>query len=176
MVRTIRIKVVFLQALLLVAWLPAIASFTGAQSDCNSLCRHQTGIPVTVGGRELRRVILQYLKDPTGSPHGPTINCWDVSQVVDMSFAFGFHLYGHVQPDDLYNDLLLLAFNEPLECWDTSNVRNMYGMFYNVASFNQDIGAWDVSKVESMVAMFYNASSFNQSIGMWNTVSILLWS
>ena len=32
--------------------------------------------------------------------------------------------------------------------WDTSNVTNMRGLFYNLKNFNEDISAWNTSKVE----------------------------
>ena len=32
--------------------------------------------------------------------------------------------------------------------WDTSNVTDMRGLFYNLKNFNEDISAWNTSKVE----------------------------
>jgi hypothetical protein len=51
-------------------------------SHCQEKCKGLlTGIPVTVNGREFQQAILEYLEDPSSSPYGSTINCWDVSQV-----------------------------------------------------------------------------------------------
>jgi len=49
------------------------------------------------------------------------------------------------------------TFNEPLNNWNVTNVKNMEGMFYNCKNFNQDLGYWNVSGVianEGMKEMF----------------------
>ena len=45
-------------------------------------------------------------------------------------------------------------FNQPLNDWNVSNVKDMGGMFWDAKLFNQDIGGWDVSNVEDMRNMF----------------------
>ena len=57
-------------------------------------------------------------------------------------------------------------FSDSLNCWDTSNVEDMQGMFAYSQKFNDAIGAWDVSNVRDMSFMFAH-SSFNQDIGNW---------
>ena len=57
------------------------------------------------------------------------------------------------------------AFNEPLNCWDTSSVTSMYYMFGR-SHFNQPIDSWDVSKVTAMQSMFYS-TDFNQCLTSW---------
>mmetsp|Transcript_13961 Transcript_13961/g.26138 ORF Transcript_13961/g.26138 Transcript_13961/m.26138 type:complete len:609 (+) Transcript_13961:71-1897(+) len=54
-----------------------------ANPECQELCGSiATGVPVTTTGRaEFQAAILEYLKDPSSSPYGSTINCWDVSRV-----------------------------------------------------------------------------------------------
>ena len=42
------------------------------------------------------------------------------------------------------------AFNQPLNNWNVSNVRDMYGMFANAEAFNQPLNNWNVSKVTDM--------------------------
>lgn len=56
-----------------------------------------------------------------------------------------------------------------IESWDTSNVKNMVGMFRNAIYFNADISGWDTSKVWNMDYMFSFAKRFNQPIGKWDT-------
>lgn len=39
-------------------------------------------------------------------------------------------------------------FNQPLNDWNVSNVRDMHRMFGNAKSFNQNIDTWHVASVE----------------------------
>lgn len=64
------------------------------------------------------------------------------------------------------------AFNQPLDNFVTSNVTNMHGTFYGAISFNQDISSWDTSKVTNMSRMFLSAITFNQDISSWDTSSV----
>jgi surface protein len=69
------------------------------------------------------------------------------------------------------------TFNEDISSWDTSNVTNMYAIFFNAIRFNNNgnpnIKNWNTSKVTSMYGAFYNARVFNQPIGSWNTSNVL---
>lgn len=56
--------------------------------------------------------------------------------------------------------------------WDTSNVKNMSSMFYNMENFNEDISSWNVEQVEDMSYMFEGADKFNQDISDWNTSNV----
>jgi Mycoplasma protein of unknown function, DUF285 len=56
-----------------------------------------------------------YFVDPSLSIYGPDINCWDVSLVTNMDSAFQYD-------PEMFDDPLFESFNEPLDCWDTSNV------------------------------------------------------
>jgi surface protein len=64
------------------------------------------------------------------------------------------------------------AFNQPIESWDTSNVRDMAFMFFFASNFNQPIGLWNTGNVTGMTVMFYVASNFNQPIGLWDTSNV----
>ncbi|WP_308506911.1 BspA family leucine-rich repeat surface protein [Mycoplasma mycoides] len=59
-----------------------------------------------------------------------------------------------------------------IQYWDTSNVTDMYSMFFNASSFNQDISNWNTSNVTDMGEMFCFAESFNQPIGKWETSKV----
>jgi surface protein len=61
------------------------------------------------------------------------------------------------------------TFNQPLD-FDSSNVKNMMGMFFKASRFNQPLD-FDTSSVTTMVNMFYSASSFNQPLD-FNTSSV----
>ena len=60
----------------------------------------------------------------------------------------------------------------PIAGWDTSQVTNMGGLFYNKSSFNDDISQWDVSKVTAMNIMFYDATAFNGDISQWDVSKV----
>ena len=59
--------------------------------------------------------ICLFVVDPSLSIYGPDINCWDVSLVTNMESAFEFD-------PEMLDDPLFESFNEPLDCWNTSNV------------------------------------------------------
>ena len=58
------------------------------------------------------------------------------------------------------------SFNQPLNNWNVSKVREMNCMFQNATSFNQPLNKWNVSKLwkGNMGKMFWNADSFNQPL------------
>jgi surface protein len=134
-------------------------------NDCQiqAGCQGITGIPVSSNENYLRNVIKDYLNNPSVSPYGSIINCWDVSQVTDMSFAFT----SYFGTDDLFQN-----FDQPLNCWDVSSVTDMSYMFQDATSFNHDVGSWDVSHVTSMQYMFAGAASFNQDIESWDVSNV----
>lgn len=80
------------------------------------------------------------------------IECWDVSNVKDMSLMFKG----------------LETFNEPLNNWDVSSVEVMIAMFAGAEAFNQPLDKWNVNRVRSMKGMFYGTKAFNQPLDMWN--------
>jgi surface protein len=63
-------------------------------------------------------------------------------------------------------------FNEDISRWDVSNVENMEGMFNEAKNFNQPIGNWKVSMVTNMRDMFNAAKAFNQPIGGWDVSKV----
>jgi surface protein len=65
-----------------------------------------------------------------------------------------------------------VAFNQPLNSWNTSNVTDMNYMFGNATAFNGNISSWDVSSVTDMGGMFASATAFNQDISGWDVSSV----
>ena len=61
-------------------------------------------------------------------------------------------------------------FNGDISNWNTSNVNDMYWIFFR-SVFNGDISRWDVSKVCNMSHMFYK-SRFKGNISSWNRFSV----
>ena len=53
-----------------------------------------------------------------------------------------------------------LCISYPWSTICTSQVTNMYRMFYGAYLFNQDIGDWDTSNVTDMFRMFRGADVF----------------
>jgi surface protein len=102
--------------------------------ECDSRCSqpNATGIPIP-DYYNIAAAVVYYTTWPDQNPYGTVPNCWDTSQVTDMS-------YGFFDQD----------FNERIDCWDTSNVVTMQGMFQDVPSFNQPLNTWNVSKVTDM--------------------------
>jgi surface protein len=54
-------------------------------------------------------------------------------------------------------------FNQDIENWDVSNVKNMEGMFYEAKKFNQNLGAWNLSKIEESMGDFMVSSGLSTS-------------
>lgn len=122
-----------------------------------------------------------YYKDDC--PYDTTLglNCWDTSEVTNMSHAF-HHLEFFNEPIDSWNteavsdmsDMFGLAtsFNQPLESWNTSAVIDMSDMFWGASSFNQPVDSWDTAAVVNMDYMFLGARVFGQPLGGWNTGAV----
>jgi len=84
------------------------------------------------------------------------MNCWDVSEITDMSQLFVYRF----------------SFDVPIGCWNVSKVTDMSYMFFYATNFNQNIGNWNVGSVTDMTNMFANSGSFNQDIGHWNVSKV----
>lgn len=130
---------------------------------CDEFCNQKSRPKIKVSGA----LEFQLLVDACSKPalenecpenlRGVPLNCWDVSGVTDMQYAFYFHE----------------SFNEPLECWDVSNVKNMKDMFHNATVFNQPLNNWNVSAVTSMRYMFRSAPVFNQPLNNWDVSGVM---
>ena len=99
---------------------------------------------------------LSYAFALSGIDTVPSMNSWDVSNVINMGNVFA-------------NAAL---FNQNIGSWNVGNVTDMNGMFGGAAAFNQNIGGWNVSNVANLSFMFYRARAFNQNIGTWDVSSV----
>ncbi|TKA59168.1 hypothetical protein MBOVa_3970 [Mycoplasmopsis bovis 8790] len=61
---------------------------------------------------------------------------------------------------------------EGIEGWDTSNITDLSGVFYNAKNFNQDISKWKTSNVTDMSVAFYGAKKFNSPLNSWDTSKV----
>ncbi|WP_069637486.1 BspA family leucine-rich repeat surface protein [Campylobacter pinnipediorum] len=60
------------------------------------------------------------------------------------------------------------TFNDPdVGFWDTSDITDMRGMFYDATNFNQPL-QFNTKNVYNMIEMFEEAKSFNQDISWWD--------
>ena len=87
--------------------------------------------------------------------NSPSISGWTMSGITSIRALFGF-----------------TPFNQPINNWDVSNVKNMNITFWFASSFNQPLSGWNVSGVTTMANMFNYASTFNQNIGNWNVSKV----
>ena len=66
-----------------------------------------------------------------------------------------------------------VAFNQPLDAWDTGSVDSLYRMFYNASSFDQDLCPWglklplinSVLRVNEMFVGTSCADTSNPNVG-----------
>ena len=65
------------------------------------------------------------------------------------------------------------CFNQPLNNWNTSNVKDMRHMFSVCHKFNQPLDKWDTKNVKDMSYMFYDCFRFNQCLSNWNTSNVI---
>lgn len=136
---------------------------------CEAKCGNNRDV-IGVNGEDLYyqiRLCLGLYDDVDGTTckYQTPIDCWDVSQVTDMSGAFFTNYYS--ESKELYN------FNADLQCWDTSNVQNFDSMFYAATKFNGNIDNWDTSSATDMQYMFTYAEAFNRNISTWNTANVM---
>ena len=97
---------------------------------------------------------------------GP-IEDWDTSLVTSMNHLFDADLLvGGV------GSRVTSWAGADLTSWDTSNVKNMWGMFEGAIAFNGDVSAFDTSKCEKMTTVFNKASMFNGQLGKWDVSKV----
>ena len=74
---------------------------------------------------------------------------------------------------NMFRDCSSITTLPSLGNFDTSQVTNMYCMFYGCSSFNQSVSNFDTSQVTNMRDMFVNCSSFNQSVSNFDTSQVM---
>ena len=128
-------------------------------SFCNVYCKKYGDRPVIQDNAiSFQKQVQDFLSDGYGyydEARGDPINCWNVSSVTRMDFAFSNAPF----------------FNSPLNCWDTSAVTNMRGMFLS-SRFSKPVNSWDTSAVTDMSRMFSGAFRFSQKLDAWDTSAV----
>ena len=69
-----------------------------------------------------------------------------------------------------------IAFNQPLNNWNVSNVTSLNNTFNNADSFNQPLNLWTTSSLLNLADTFKGNASFNQDLSNWDTSSVTLMS
>jgi hypothetical protein len=58
-------------------------------------------------------------------------------------------------------------FNQPLNKWNVSKVKDMCCMFEHAKKFNQSLNNWNVSNVANAAKMFAGATCYSHSMSNW---------
>ena len=139
--------------------------FTVRKSGCPA--PSTTNRPSTVAAL---RTLLKGLKSNSSA-----IQAIDTSQMTHFYESLGGIENGIIAdfPTDPRAFRKMVDFDQPIGCWDVSNVTDMGYLFANAQMFSQDISAWDTSKVTDMTYMFRNARAFNTDISGWDTSNVI---
>lgn len=64
------------------------------------------------------------------------------------------------------------TFNDTINTWDVSTIRDFSSIFDQAGRFNQPLNNWNTSNATTMHALFRHAPRFNQDISMWDTSNV----
>ena len=161
---------------------------TSSSDDCAASCVERPLIPNDPSFKtQVKNYFLTESLNITEafSPYNQPLNCWNTSQVTDMSFAFEDQETFN-GPLDCWDTSSVTAmrrmfsyakdFNQPLDTFDTSKVTDMNFMFRGAYDFNNPVDSWDVSKVIDMDSMFKKTKNFNQDLASWSPSSVTTFS
>ncbi|GAA4276691.1 hypothetical protein GCM10022259_14150 [Aquimarina mytili] len=84
--------------------------------------------------------------------NGGNMRNWDVSTVEMMTSLFSRS-----------------NFNENIDSWNVTNVKNFSSMFFRNVRFNQNLNSWNTAMGERFGSMFDGATAFNGNISNWDT-------
>lgn len=82
------------------------------------------------------------------------------------------YLYNVTSLKSMFHDTSSLIFNESIQSWNTTGIKDMQQIFAGATLFNQSIGNWDVGETTNMARMFQLAETFNQPIGNWDVSNV----
>ena len=136
-------------------------------SRCASLCEAEGARKTRLRADTTATDFAEYIFDfnvngkagsTAGRIFGNDINCWDVSAVQNMQFAYG----NNSNSDNR-------SFENRIDCWDVSSVTSFESMFFQ-SVFNGVISDWNVSSAVTFDGMFF-LSDFNGVIRDWDVSS-----
>jgi surface protein len=86
---------------------------------------------------------------------------------------YNYHPKTKEELKDLIKQLIKERGNEgDFNDIDTSEIKDMSYLFFDMAHFNGDISRWDVSNAISMESMFFQ-SYFNKDISNWDVSNVV---
>ena len=138
-------------------------------SRCASLCEAEGARKTRLRADTTATDFAEYIFDfnvngkagsTAGRIFGNDINCWDVSAVQNMQFAYG----NNSNSDNR-------SFENRIDCWDVSSVTSFESMFEENLVFNGVISGWNVSSATTFESMFAINNAFNGVISDWNVGS-----
>ena len=95
---------------------------------------------------------------------------WYTGNITDMSFYFW------QAPKDVFEQVDHVLGGTPIDFsideWDTQNVVNMRGMFFDAKTPGDDMSNWDLSSLKHISIMFSGAYNFNASLHTWDVSNI----
>jgi surface protein len=100
------------------------------------------------------------------SKYGYATDC-NTSSLTRLHFSYKVRDWGIAEETFFDSD-----FNENIENWDVSNVRNMINTFENCEHFNQPLNKWNVAEVGNMYSIFKGCRRFNQPLNDWNVSGV----
>ena len=141
---------------------PATATYVADDTDISGAC-------------------ADWCADPTAAEttHGH-VGTWDTSEVTNMEKLFydcktfneDISAWNTGKVTSMHGLFWRTAFNQPLESWDVSSVKDMSQMLYADAKFNQPLNGWTTSSLESTRKMFFYAEKFNQPLDRWDVSAL----
>ena len=141
---------------------PAAATYVADDTDISGAC-------------------ADWCADPAAAEttHGH-VGTWDTSDVTNMEKLFydcktfneDISAWNTGKVTSMHGLFWRTAFNQPLESWDVSNVKDMSRMFSEDAKFNQPLNGWTTTSLESTRSMFTYAEAFNQPLDKWDTSAL----
>ena len=96
-------------------------------------------------------------------------------------YTEGERIFLPADSSSMFRDFRALSGLSAISDWDSSNVTNMYSMFYNagynVATFALDLSSWNTSNVTDMSGLFastgYNATTWAiDGLSSWDTSNV----
>jgi hypothetical protein len=107
--------------------------------------QRNSGNSCSINSGSISSIILPFVPEGFDSD----ISMWDMGSARDMSRMFACNT----------------TFNQPLNNWVVSNVKDFNAMF-GISAYNHPLNSWDMRNAERIQSMF-QGSDFNSNISIW---------